>query len=96
MVQGTKTIYTCIVDNTPIGLYITLQNPNDIAYVFSGYAPLSCRLAQFLHRPGWRSIIEVLNLLPGPTFDEVQQIPVGLRKRRMYGFLKFLNVCTFI
>ncbi|KAK0047696.1 vacuolar protein sorting-associated protein 33A isoform X1 [Biomphalaria pfeifferi] len=58
------------------------QNPNDIAYVYSGYAPLSVRLAQFLARPGWRSITEVLNMLPGPKVEEVQQIPMGLRKRR--------------
>eukprot|EP00058_Branchiostoma_floridae_P026375 XP_002611866.1 hypothetical protein BRAFLDRAFT_123348 [Branchiostoma floridae] len=59
-----------------------LQNPNDISYVFSGYAPLSVRLAQFLARPGWRSIEEVLRILPGPTFEEAQRIPVGLRKKR--------------
>ncbi|XP_041347888.1 vacuolar protein sorting-associated protein 33A-like [Gigantopelta aegis] len=58
------------------------QNPNDISYVYSGYAPLSVRLAQYLARPGWRSITEVLNLLPGPKVEEIQQIPVGLRKRR--------------
>ncbi|ESO97948.1 hypothetical protein LOTGIDRAFT_209143 [Lottia gigantea] len=58
------------------------QNPTDIAYVYSGYAPLSVRLAQHLARPGWRSITEVLNLLPGPKIEEIQQIPVALRKRR--------------
>ncbi|XP_052712538.1 vacuolar protein sorting-associated protein 33A-like isoform X1 [Crassostrea angulata] len=58
------------------------QNPNDISYVYSGYAPLSIRLAQYHARPGWRSITEVLNLLPGPTIEEIQQIPVALRKRR--------------
>ncbi|KAH9503153.1 Vacuolar protein sorting-associated protein 33A [Bulinus truncatus] len=58
------------------------QNPNDIAYVYSGYAPLSIRLAQFLARPGWRSITEVLNMLPGPKVEEIQQIPMALRKRR--------------
>ncbi len=57
------------------------QNPNDISYVFSGYAPLSVRLAQILHRPGWRSITEVLGMLPGTGVEEIQQIPVGLRKR---------------
>lgn len=60
---------------------IFIQNPNDIAYVYSGYAPLSVRLAQYLARPGWRSITEVLNMLPGPKVEEVQQIPMGLRKR---------------
>ncbi|KAK6192041.1 hypothetical protein SNE40_003590 [Patella caerulea] len=58
------------------------QVPNDISYVYSGYAPLSIRLAQYLARPGWRSITEVLNLLPGPKVEEIQQIPVALRKRR--------------
>jgi len=62
---------------------IMLQLPNDISYVFSGYAPLSVRLAHILHRPGWRSISEVLNLLPGPTTEEAQQVPGLLRKRRM-------------
>lgn len=50
--------------------------------MFSGYAPLSVRLAQYLARPGWRSITEVLSLLPGPKVEEVQQIPAALRKRR--------------
>ncbi|XP_045171518.1 vacuolar protein sorting-associated protein 33A-like isoform X2 [Mercenaria mercenaria] len=56
--------------------------PNDISYVYSGYAPLSVRLIQYLARPGWRSITEVLSILPGPRVDEVQQIPVALKKRR--------------
>ncbi|XP_031384419.1 vacuolar protein-sorting-associated protein 33 homolog [Punica granatum] len=41
-------------------------NPNDIAYVFSGYAPLSIRLVQSAIRSGWRPIEEILKLLPGP------------------------------
>ncbi|XP_073041432.1 vacuolar protein-sorting-associated protein 33 homolog isoform X1 [Primulina eburnea] len=41
-------------------------NPNDISYVFSGYAPLSIRLVQQAIRSGWRPIEEILKLLPGP------------------------------
>ncbi|XP_051116487.1 vacuolar protein-sorting-associated protein 33 homolog isoform X1 [Andrographis paniculata] len=41
-------------------------NPNDISYVFSGYAPLSIRLIQHAIRSGWRPIEDVLRLLPGP------------------------------
>ncbi|KAI3886744.1 hypothetical protein MKX03_006887, partial [Papaver bracteatum] len=41
-------------------------NPNDIAYVFSGYAPLSVRLVQHAVSSGWRPIQEILKLLPGP------------------------------
>lgn len=58
------------------------QNPNDISYVYSGYAPLSIRLTQLLARPGWRSIEEVLKMLPGPHYEERQQLPAGLHKKR--------------
>ncbi|KAM9195044.1 vacuolar protein sorting-associated protein 33A isoform 2-T2 [Dugong dugon] len=61
------------------------QNPTDISYVYSGYAPLSVRLAQLLSRPGWRSIEEVLRILPGPHFEERQPLPTGLQKKRQPG-----------
>ncbi|KAJ4971557.1 hypothetical protein NE237_004656 [Protea cynaroides] len=44
-------------------------NPNDIAYVFSGYAPLSIRLVQHAVRSGWRPIEEILKVLPGPHLE---------------------------
>ncbi|XP_056692453.1 vacuolar protein-sorting-associated protein 33 homolog isoform X2 [Spinacia oleracea] len=44
-------------------------NPNDISYVFSGYAPLSVRLIHQAIRSGWRPIEEILKLLPGPHFE---------------------------
>ena len=51
---------------------VSKQAPTDISYTFSGYAPLSVRLAQLLARPGWRSVQEGLTLLPGPTVMEEQ------------------------
>lgn len=48
---------------------IDTANPNDISYVFSGYAPLSIRLVQHAIRSGWRPIEEILKLLPGPHTD---------------------------
>nr|CAD1843835.1 unnamed protein product [Ananas comosus var. bracteatus] len=45
------------------------SNPNDISYIFSGYAPLSIRLVQHAIRSGWRSIEEIIRLLPGPHLD---------------------------
>lgn len=71
-----------------------LQNPNDISYVYSGYAPMSVRLAQIAHRPGWRSITEALNLLPGPTIDEIQQIPIALRRRSVYSWSNAFQFST--
>ncbi|XP_057842503.1 vacuolar protein-sorting-associated protein 33 homolog isoform X3 [Cryptomeria japonica] len=49
-------------------------NPNDIAYVFSGYAPLSIRLVQHALRAGWRSIEEIVRLLPGPHSERKQSL----------------------
>ncbi|XP_030677409.1 vacuolar protein sorting-associated protein 33A isoform X2 [Nomascus leucogenys] len=76
------------------------QNPTDISYVYSGYAPLSVRLAQLLSRPGWRSIEEVLRILPGPHFEERQPLPTGLQKKRQPGenrvtLIFFLGGITF-
>ena len=85
------------------------MNPTDIAYVHGGYAPVSVRLAQYLEHPGWRAITDLLNALPEPTIEEIQQIPVGLRKRRNSGssvqsgviedqkliLVFFLGGCTF-
>ncbi|KQK23731.1 vacuolar protein-sorting-associated protein 33 homolog [Brachypodium distachyon] len=46
-----------------------MENPSDISYIFAGYAPLSIRLVQHAVRSGWRSIEELLKLLPGPHLD---------------------------
>ena len=62
------------------------QNPNDIAYTYSGYAPLSVRLAQFLARQAsWHGLEEVLRQLPGPTIEEVQYVPPALLKKSQSG-----------
>ncbi|XP_076367418.1 vacuolar protein sorting-associated protein 33A isoform X2 [Tachypleus tridentatus] len=84
-IQGTKS-YSSIRKTLRLMVDdVNEQNPTDIAYVHSGYAPLSVRLVQFLAQPGWRAITDVLNQLLGPTVEEIQQIPVGLRKRRGSG-----------
>ena len=55
------------------------QSPSDIAFVFSGYAPLSVRLVQCAvgrtkDLVGWKGIEEVLKTLPGGSaFEEVQK-----------------------
>ncbi|XP_052115312.1 vacuolar protein-sorting-associated protein 33 homolog [Arachis duranensis] len=67
--------------------------PNDISYVFSGYAPLSIRLIQHAIRSGWRPVEEILKLLPGPhletkrgafsnspSFDSLSGVSTGIAK----------------
>nr|XP_039271179.1 vacuolar protein sorting-associated protein 33A-like [Styela clava] len=60
---------------------INEKDPRDIAYVHSGYAPLSARLTQIHSHPGWRSIEEVLRLLPGPPAQPIKQS--APRRKRM-------------
>ncbi|KAF9969867.1 hypothetical protein BGZ73_007605 [Actinomortierella ambigua] len=100
------------------------QEPNDISYVYSGYAPLSVRLIQCVVQRGndgskgsktggssskegglhggWKGFEDVLRLLPGRTFDEVQRIDDGLPRssKRLNGqprtsLVFFLGGCTY-
>ncbi|KAK9830347.1 hypothetical protein WJX72_011177 [[Myrmecia] bisecta] len=49
------------------------KNPTDVAYTFSGYAPISIRLVEAAVKAGgWGALEEVFKLLPGPHFDVVQ------------------------
>ncbi|KAK9475410.1 Sec1-like protein [Dipodascopsis tothii] len=62
------------------------QNPNDIAFVYSGYAPMSVRLVQCVLQKraflggrvssldtGWRGAEDVVKNIGGPSFEEVQE-----------------------
>jgi hypothetical protein len=58
------------------------QDPSDTAYVHSVYAPISIRLVENFAKPsGWKGIRDVLDLLPGPTVEEV----------RIYSFCSLLG-----
>jgi len=48
-------------------------NPTDIAYVHSVYGPLSVKLVMHVESPGWRNMRDVLDQLPGPSFEDTQQ-----------------------
>ena len=77
------------------------QCPADIAYVHSVYAPLSVSLGSLLHwflnlipkvrlvqqldKPGWRNMRDVLDLLPGPSFEDTQQVAPESRPRSQAG-----------
>ncbi|XP_059089713.1 vacuolar protein sorting-associated protein 33A-like [Tigriopus californicus] len=76
------------------------QDPSDIAYVHSVYAPLSVRLVQNFAHPGWQSIKDVLELLPGPTVAETQNVPANLKKvkdenHQATTLVLFVGGCTF-
>jgi len=48
-------------------------SPTDISYVYSGYAPLSCRLVDAALRPGGLEQDEAARLIPGPQFTFEQR-----------------------
>ena len=64
-----------LVDN------VSEDNPNDIAYVFSGFAPLSVRFCQYLTKSNLKAYGDLFGLLPGPFIEETQKLPSGIRKR---------------
>ncbi|GBG80898.1 hypothetical protein CBR_g31454 [Chara braunii] len=55
------------------------SNPKDIAYVYSGYAPMSIRLVQHALKGGWGAIDETLRLLPGPAFQKKQLLDASIQ-----------------
>lgn len=60
---------------------VDLAQPEDIAYVYSGYAPLSVRIVEATAKPAtWRALEEPLSHLPGPQFEEHQEIPEGIKQ----------------
>ncbi|KYQ94306.1 Sec1-like family protein [Tieghemostelium lacteum] len=80
---------------------INEQNPNDIAYTYSGYAPMSIRIIQNAIKPGgWKSIEDLLKLMPGPTFEEIQPLPQGATtnvksERKPITLVYFIGGVTF-
>ena len=47
---------------------VNLNEPNDISYSYSGYAPISIRLVEKAITKGWKSIEDVLYKLPGGEY----------------------------
>ena len=54
---------------------VNVMSPNDVAFVSSGYAPMSVRLVQFAIQPGWATVYgSTLQLLPRPALEFSQGI----------------------
>lgn len=73
------------------------ENPNDISYVFSGYAPLSIRFCQYLTRPNWKTYGDLFGLISGEFFEEIQYVPIGMRKRSiLIKYFYFFSMFLFL
>ncbi len=62
------------------------QQPRDISYVFSGYAPLSVRLVQLLERPGtgWADFEESTRPIAEPAVCKTQPVARGQEKKSWF------------
>lgn len=84
------------------------QNPHDIAYVHSCFAPLSARICQNIVSQGWIKAQENLKLLTEPFFESSQEISSNRKRRNSVGsqnstlneekkivLVFFIGGCTF-
>ncbi len=51
---------------------VEVHNPNNMAYVTSGYAPLSGRIVESMIRMGWGETANAIRGIPGPAVDTTQ------------------------
>lgn len=56
---------------------IDLNEPNDISYSYSGYAPISVRLIEKAITRGWKNIEDVLYKLPGEYEFPKERLEIG-------------------
>ena len=56
---------------------IDLNEPNDISYSYSGYAPISVRLIEKAITKGWKNIEDVLYKLPGEYDFPKERLEIG-------------------
>jgi len=61
---------------------VNLIDPQDIHYIYYQYAPISVRLIEKIVFPTSNNIQEMMNLLPGTTFIDTQQVPMELKRHR--------------
>ncbi|KRY54231.1 Vacuolar protein sorting-associated protein 33A [Trichinella britovi] len=66
-----RKLFDLIIDNHTNELFnheiLHIKEPNDVSYVYSGYAPLIPRLCHQWAKPGWTEIMDSLSKVPGIT-----------------------------
>lgn len=80
------------------------ENPQDIGYVYSGYAPLLPRIIEHVLKSKkenkgesvWKGIEESMKNLAGPNIEEVQRLPMGIESRGIFRIYLSLKVNYFV
>ncbi len=58
------------------------------------YAPVSVRLVELAN--SWRQMVDVLNTLPGPSFEQDQQLPEGVLQGTLLPFASLFGSFRFV
>ena len=73
-----------------------LNEPNDISYAYSGYAPISIRLVEKAVSKGWKSIEDVLYKIPGNYgYPKDESEVIKEDKNVKYFLLVFIGGITY-
>ena len=75
---------------------VDLNEPNDVSYSFSGYAPISIRLVEKAVTKGWKTIEDVLNKIPGKyNYPKDESEMIKESKDIKYILLVFIGGITY-
>ena len=75
---------------------VDLNEPNDISYAYSGYAPISIRLVEKAITKGWKTIEDILYKLPGEyNFPKDESEVIRESKDIKYFLLVFIGGITY-
>ena len=75
---------------------VNLNEPNDISYSYSGYAPISIRLIERAVTKGWKSIEDILYKLPGEYNFPKDEIEIVKESKDIkYFLLVFIGGITY-
>lgn len=61
---------------------VNILDPQDIYYIYYQYAPISIRLIEKIVFQTVGNIQDTMNILPGTTFIDTQQVPMELKRHR--------------
>lgn len=75
---------------------VNIMDPDDSAYVFGGFCPITIRLIEALVKRGWNSIKEVIKKLPGDyDYPAHEKEIVNVKNRTNFILVVFLGGVTY-